>query len=156
PPLDEQKQTSPLAWQADAAVCWSSRRTPQRSALLPDRDACRWLDPGPFHARGNVGSFPVKGRLWKFKPFLKESNVAGAAFGLPTGGVVQSCCCYPILLHLQPKRGVARPIGCSGTNMRSWQDHALSWRKQTTRPGLGHPDLAAETQRFGKVTIGQR
>jgi hypothetical protein len=30
----------------------------------------------------NVGPFPVKGQLWKSKPFLKESNVASAAFGL--------------------------------------------------------------------------
>src|SRR6516164_1195639 len=68
-PLDEQKQGSPLAWQVDASCVLEFSRTPQRSALLSDCDACRWPDRGPFHLRGNVGSFPVKGQLSKFKPF---------------------------------------------------------------------------------------
>jgi len=55
--LHEQKQGSPLAWQVDAGCVLEFSRTPQRSALLSDCDACRW--PGPFHLRRNVGSFPV-------------------------------------------------------------------------------------------------
>jgi hypothetical protein len=68
-PLDEQKQGSPLAWQVDASCVLEFSRTPQRSALLPDCDACRWPDRGPFYVMGNVGSFPVKGQFSKFKPF---------------------------------------------------------------------------------------
>ena len=59
-PLDEQKQISPLAWQADAAVCWSSRRTPQKVGVAIRLGACRWPDRGPFYARETSRPVPCQ------------------------------------------------------------------------------------------------